>query len=86
MKSVLFYLERLQQYDEPKLFIFLAHPVYYHVCVKRFSLLTAMQKLFKSIVFFHSYDHKCILPPFFGLQYILRRNQQLIEVWLYAVT
>ena len=32
----------------------------FQVCVKRFFLLTAVQKLFKSTVFVQSYDHKCI--------------------------
>jgi len=31
----------------------------FHVCVKCFFLLKAVQKLFKSSVFFQSYDHKC---------------------------
>jgi len=39
----------------------------FHMCVKRFFLLTAMQKLSKSTVFFQSYDHK-YTATFFGSQ------------------
>jgi len=30
-----------------------------HMCVKCFLLFTTVQKLYKSIKIFHSYDHKC---------------------------
>ena len=49
-------------------------------CIKRFFLLTAMQKLFKSSVFFQSYDHKCT-ATFFGSQCILPVRMGRLNVW-----
>jgi len=37
------------------------------MCVKCFLLFTTVQKLYKSIKIFQSYDHKC-MPPFYGSQ------------------
>jgi len=34
-------------------------------------MLTTVQKLQKSIEIFQSYNHKCILPPFYGSRCIM---------------
>jgi len=39
-----------------------------HICVKCFILFTTVQKLYKLIKIFQSYDHKCSANPFNGLQ------------------
>ena len=42
--------------------------IFFYLCVKRFLLLTAMQKLFKSSAFFQSCDVTCTPTIFFGSQ------------------
>jgi len=51
--------------------------VFFHVCVKMFFLLTAVQKLSKSNESFQSYVHKCTATFFFMKQCILELSQLL---------
>ena len=52
----------------------------FHVCVKRFFLLIAVQKLLKSSVFFQSYDHKMYCHVFFGSQCIYMSPTACIQI------
>ena len=51
--------------------------IFFHVCLYRFFLLTAVQKLQKSNVFFQSYDHKCT-ATFFSVHSVQSTSVMLV--------
>jgi len=58
----------------------------FHVCVKIFFLLTAVQKLWKSNKFFHSYDHKRTATFLWITVYIETTWSKFVQSHLLSIT